>query len=292
MLNELQDGIVQRCEPEKDKPVIEMKGNFSWGFVGKQDDLDSDEEGENVEVKKETENTEIDEDNFSKVESKLVLKNLDLKIKKGEFVCIIGEVGSGKTSLLNSIIGDMIYVSDDMVKKIGGIDARISHEKCASIQNELLYNKDKQEPAIKTRGSISYVEQSYWIQNMTIRDNILFGLPLNEERYVRTILSCCLERDLEIFPMGDMTEIGERGVNLSGGQKARISLARAVYADRDIILMDDPISALDANVRKKIFKRVFCDMLQGKTRVLCTHAIDFLHLADKIIVVKKGEIAI
>jgi ATP-binding cassette subfamily C (CFTR/MRP) protein 4 len=80
---------------------------------------------------------------------------------------------------------------------------------------------------------------------------------MNETRYVKTILSCCLERDLEIFPKGDLTEIGERGVNLSGGQKARVSLARAVYADRDIILMDDPISALDANVRKKIFKRGF-----------------------------------
>ena len=125
---------------------------------------------------------------------------------------------------------------------------------------------------------------------MTIRDNILFGLSLDEDRYVRTILSCCLERDFEIFPAGDMTEIGERGVNLSGGQKARVSLARAVYADKDIILMDDPISALDANVRKTIFKRGFKEMLKGKTRILCTHAIDFLHLADKIVVMKKGQI--
>jgi ABC-type bacteriocin/lantibiotic exporter with double-glycine peptidase domain len=105
-------------------------------------------------------------------------------------------------------------------------------------------------------------------------------------------MSCCLERDLEILPKGDQTEIGERGVNLSGGQKARISLARAVYADRDIILMDDPISALDSNTRKKIFKRGFKDMLNGKTRVLCTHAIDFLHLADRVVVIKKGEIVV
>ena len=127
---------------------------------------------------------------------------------------------------------------------------------------------------------------------MTIRDNILFGLPMDEARYVRTIISCCLERDFEILKAGDLTEIGERGINLSGGQKARVSLARAVYANKDIILMDDPISALDSNVRKKVFKRVFQDMLKKTTRVLVTHAIDFLHLADRVVVMKEGEIKV
>lgn len=88
---------------------------------------------------------------------------------------------------------------------------------------------------------------------MTIRENILFGKPLEKVNYVNTIKACQLERDLEIFPAGDMTEIGEKGINLSGGQKARICLARAVYASADIILLDDPISALDANVRKAVF---------------------------------------
>ena len=87
-----------------------------------------------------------------------------------------------------------------------------------------------------------------------------------------------------------MTEIGEKGINLSGGQKARVSLARAVYSNSDICLMDDPISALDANVRKKIFKQVFQGLLKEKTRVLVTHAVDFLHLSDRIIVLKGGEI--
>lgn len=89
-----------------------------------------------------------------------------------------------------------------------------------------------------------------------------------------------------------MTEIGEKGINLSGGQKARVSLARAVYAERDIILMDDPISALDANVKKKIFKHVFLEKLMGKTRVLVTHAVDFLHFADRIVLLKQGEIVL
>ena len=101
---------------------------------------------------------------------------------------------------------------------------------------------------------------------------------------------CELTRDLEILPAGDMTEIGEKGINLSGGQKARVSLARAVYADKEIILMDDPISALDANVKKKIFQNVFMGQLKNKTRVLVTHAVDFLHLVDNIILFKEGQV--
>jgi len=104
------------------------------------------------------------------------------------------------------------------------------------------------------------------------------------------LLKCQLKRDLEILAAGDETEIGEKGINLSGGQKARVSLARAVYADADIVLLDDPISALDANVRKKIFKDVITGILAKKTRVLVTHAVDFLHLADKIIVMGGGEV--
>ena len=95
---------------------------------------------------------------------------------------------------------------------------------------------------------------------------------------------------MEILPAGDLTEIGEKGINLSGGQKARVSLARAVYSDKDIILMDDPISALDANVKKKIFKEVFLGKLKGKTRVLVTHAVDFLHFVDTIVLFKEGRI--
>ena len=88
--------------------------------------------------------------------------------------------------------------------------------------------------------------------------------------------------------VGDLTEIGERGINLSGGQKARISLARAIYADKDIMLMDDPVSALDTDVRKKIFDKVFKSLLAQKTQILVTHAVEFLHLADKVIVMDAG----
>jgi ABC-type bacteriocin/lantibiotic exporter with double-glycine peptidase domain len=101
-----------------------------------------------------------------------------------------------------------------------------------------------------------------------------------------------LTRDLEILPNLDETEIGEKGINLSGGQKARVSLARAVYADRDLILLDDPISALDANVKKKIFENVLLNHLKSKTIILVTHAIDFLHLVDRIVVLNEGEIVL
>ncbi len=94
------------------------------------------------------------------------------------------------------------------------------------------------------------------------------------------------------MPAGDQTEIGEKGINLSGGQKARVSLARAVYSERQILLMDDPISALDSNVKKKIFKKVFMTKFADKTRVLVTHAVDFLHLVDTIILLKKGQIVL
>ena len=99
-----------------------------------------------------------------------------------------------------------------------------------------------------------------------------------------TVLACQLESDLVLMSAGDLTELGERGINLSGGQKARLALARAVYKRPDILVMDDPISALDADVRKKVFTDVFVGLMKDKTRVLVTHAVDFIHLADHIII--------
>lgn len=170
-------------------------------------------------------------------------------MKQGEFVCIIGETGSGKTSLLNAIIGEMAFVDNAHIAQAGGMEAELTDKEFFELQNTVVRSKIDS-PAVIKRGSTSLVEQQPWIQNMTIRDNILFDHPMDEERYVRTIIACCLEKDFEILKCGDLSEIGEKGINLSGGQKARVSLARAVYANKDIILMDDPISALDAHVRK------------------------------------------
>lgn len=105
-------------------------------------------------------------------------------------------------------------------------------------------------------GSISYVAQQAWIQNETVKNNILFGKPLDQDLYNHVIESCALVNDLNILAAGDMTEIGEKGINLSGGQKQRISLARAVYSNSDIYLLDDALSAVDAHVGKHIFDNV------------------------------------
>ncbi|KAF9961648.1 hypothetical protein BGZ70_008234 [Mortierella alpina] len=184
------------------------------------------------------------------------LKNIDLKIPRGQLVAIVGAVGSGKSSLLNALVGEMRKTSGSM----------------------------------EYGGTIGYCPQSAWIQNATVKDNILFGLPLDEARYKKVIKDCALERDIQILPDGDQTEIGERGINLSGGQKQRVNIARAVYFDADVVLLDDPLSAVDAHVGKYLFKNCIMGALQGKTRVLVTHQLHVLPQVDYVICMKDGEI--
>ena len=221
----------------------------------------------------------------------MTLKNINLDIKKGEFVIIVGKVGSGKSSLLSSIYGDMLYVPEKEIKFAGGLEKSLSKNEFDGLKASLFDMKVKEgEEPVQVNGEISYVEQQPWTQNMTLRNNILFGKEFDKRKYVETLVACQLESDLKIMPGGDFTEIGEKGINLSGGQKARVSLARAVYQEADVVLMDDPISALDANVRKAIFKQVFQKLLKDKTRILVTHAVDFVHLADRIVIMEDGGI--
>ena len=187
-----------------------------------------------------------------------ILKDINIEIKNGEFVCIIGEVGCGKSSLLQAILNNMLPLSGS---------------------SKVFLN-----------GDISYVSQIPWIQNATIKDNILFYSKYDEEHYNEIIDLSQLRQDLEIFEAGDLTEIGEKGVNLSGGQKARISIARALYVNKDIYIFDDPISALDANVGMKIMKNCILKYLKNKTRILVTHALQYVSFADRIIYMNKGEI--
>ena len=178
----------------------------------------------------------------------------------------------------------MIYVDEGTIREYG--DKTLDRE----VHNVLWDRALMHDGVVMLGGSLWVVQQPPWIQNKTIRDNILFGLPFHKERYIKTIESWQLVDDLVMLNGGDMTEIGERGVNLSGGQKARISLARAVYSGKDIVLMDDPISSLDSNVKQKVFEEVLWGELKHKTRILVTHAVDFLHLADRIVIMEKGNI--
>ena len=155
-----------------------------------------------------------DEDNVP------ALKDINFKVNKGELTAIVGTVGSGKSSLLASVLGEMHRITGQ----------------------------------VSVCGSTGYVAQTSWIQNGTVLDNILFGLPMDREKYNQVLNVCCLEKDLEMMEFGDQTEIGERGINLSGGQKQRIQLARAVYQDCDVYFLDDVFSAVDAHTGSDIFK--------------------------------------
>ncbi|KAK7259335.1 hypothetical protein RIF29_24939 [Crotalaria pallida] len=220
---ELLDDSVERDEGCFGETAVEVKdGMFSW-----------------------------DDDNLQQD-----LKHINLEINKGELTAIVGTVGSGKSSLLASIMGEMHRISGK----------------------------------VRVCGSTAYVAQTSWIQNGTIEENILFGLPMNRHKYDEVVRVCCLEKDLEMMEFGDQTEIGERGINLSGGQKQRIQLARAVYQDCDIYLLDDVFSAVDAHTGSEIFKECVRGALKGKTIILVTHQVDFLHNVDLILVMKDGMI--
>ncbi|KAF8972123.1 hypothetical protein BDZ97DRAFT_1913365 [Flammula alnicola] len=187
------------------------------------------------------------------------VSDITMHIQRGTLVAVVGRVGSGKSSLLLGLIGEM--------RKVSG--------------------------SVSFGGRVAYCPQTAWIQNASMRDNIIFGQPFDEEKYWRVIETACLLHDLELLPDGDLTEIGEKGVNLSGGQKQRINVARALYYDSDIIVMDDPLSAVDAHVGKSLFHDAILGSLrnQGKTVIFVTHALHFLSYCDYIYTLRDGRVA-
>ncbi|KAH9523860.1 Multidrug resistance-associated protein 1 [Bulinus truncatus] len=220
------------------------------------------------ELKKDTVSVLSDSDNVISIDdaeltwdksASSTLKNITLTVPKGQLVAIVGQVGSGKSSLISAILGDM----------------------------------EKRRGTIARKGTLAYVPQQAWIQNATVRDNILFGKSFRERKYKTVVAACELERDFSILTAGDQTEIGEKGINLSGGQKQRVSVARAVYQDSDIYLLDDPLSAVDSHVGKALFDNVIGPhgLLKDKTRILVTHGVHFLPQVDVIVVMNEGQIS-
>uniref|UniRef100_A0A8C5AQH9 Cystic fibrosis transmembrane conductance regulator n=1 Tax=Gadus morhua TaxID=8049 RepID=A0A8C5AQH9_GADMO len=140
---------------------------------------------------------------------------------------------------------------------------------------------------VKVKGQLTYACQQPWVFPGTIRDNILFGKELDPAKYEKVLRACALKRDMELLPDGDLTLIGDRGATLSGGQKARVNLARAVYQDADIYLLDDPLSAVDGEVGRHLFEKCICGILKDKPRILVTHQLQYLKVADQILVLKE-----
>uniref|UniRef100_A0AAX7VP83 Cystic fibrosis transmembrane conductance regulator n=1 Tax=Astatotilapia calliptera TaxID=8154 RepID=A0AAX7VP83_ASTCA len=172
-----------------------------------------------------------------------------------QLLAVIGPVGAGKSSLLSSILGEL----------------------------------PAEKGVLRVKGQLTYAAQQPWVFPGTIRSNILFGKELNPQKYERVIRACALKRDLELLPDGDQTLIGDRGATLSGGQKARVNLARAVYQDADIYILDDPLSAVDAEVGRHLFEQCICGLLKNKLRILVTHQLQYLKAANQIVVLKEGH---
>lgn len=199
---------------------------------------------------------QLGEKNKTNSETPFRLQNITLHAPRSSLIGIIGTVGSGKTSLLSALASDMRQTS--------------GHTRFATNR--------------------AYCPQYAWIQNASIRDNILFGKPYDPSFYVDVVRACALLPDFDALPDGDQTEIGERGITLSGGQKQRINIARAIYSDAGIVLLDDPLSAVDSHVGAHIFEQAICGLLRDKCRFLATHQLHFVSRCDQIVWMVDGKV--
>ncbi|XP_076435453.1 ATP-binding cassette sub-family C member 4-like isoform X2 [Babylonia areolata] len=183
------------------------------------------------------------------------LEQISATVKAGQLLAVIGPVGAGKSSLLMAILGELLASSG----------------------------------SVSIKGKVAYVSQQAWIFSGSLRQNILFGQPYDKARFDKAVKASAMQKDLEIMPHGDSTLIGDRGVSLSGGQRARVSLARALYTDADIFLLDDPLSAVDAAVGRHIFEKCIQGVLRKKPRILVTHQLQYLTTADCILTLNEGK---
>ncbi|KAJ3272398.1 hypothetical protein HDV01_005581 [Terramyces sp. JEL0728] len=191
--------------------------------------------------------------------SQNILQDINLKLKEGTITAVCGQVASGKSSLIQAILGEMVCTDGEFA----------------------VANK-----------TIAYVGQKPWILSGSIRENILFGREYDERWFRQVVHACALERDFQLFPFGENTVIGERGVTLSGGQRARIDLARAVYSNADIYLLDDPLSAVDTKVGRHLFEKCLTGILKSKCVLLVTHQLQFISACDHVVLLEGGKIAV
>ncbi|KAF7814158.1 ABC transporter C family member 8-like [Senna tora] len=248
-----------RMIPEALSVMIHIKVSFDRLNTFLLDDELNDDDGIGRNSKEISANSvEIQAGNFTWDQESMspTLRDLNLEIKWGQKTAVCGPVGAGKSSLLYAILGEIPKISR----------------------------------TVKVCGTVAYVSQTSWIQSGTIRDNVLFGKPMDKARYENVLKVCALDKDINVLSHGDLTEIGQRGINMSGGQKQRIQLARAVYNDADIYLLDDPFSAVDAHTAAILFNDCVMTALRKKTVILVTHQVEFLSLVDKILVMEGGEV--
>ncbi|CAH1245355.1 ABCC5, partial [Branchiostoma lanceolatum] len=245
--------------PSDPTNTIEItKATFAWDTTRTEDEEEAGDSGTAPVVHGKTEKVPLTKEGAESEEDLVkTLINIELELPKGTLTGVCGSVGSGKSSLISGILGQMRLL----------------------------------EGTVGLTGSIAYVAQQAWIMNASVRDNIMFGEDFDEQRYEDTVRTCSLTHDFNVLPAGDLTEIGERGLNLSGGQKQRISLARAVYSNRDIYLLDDPLSAVDAHVGQHIFHHCIMGALKDKTVLFVTHQLQYLHLCEQVVLMKDGVIA-
>ena len=205
-------------------------------------------------------------------EERFILRNINLSFPPGELSVIAGKTGTGKSLLLSAILGEVDLV-EGTLRVPKAVDPADRNDDKAHPGNWIL------------KGSVAFVGQNPWLESASLRDNILFGLPFIEDRYNKVVEVCALKKDLDILPDGDKTELGANGINLSGGQKARVTLARAIYSRAEILIMDDVFSAVDAHVGRHIFdKCVTGEICKGRTRILVTHHVALVQPKTKFIV--------
>ncbi|RDW76860.1 ATP-binding cassette transporter YOR1 [Aspergillus mulundensis] len=256
-LNRIQEFIVaeeQKEDIERDESMSDAvrmdHASFTWERMAA--DKEGDQTGNTSQSEKPTEKPADSADG----DEPFQLRDMSLDIRRDELIAVIGTVGSGKSSLLAALAGDMRLTDG----------------------------------AVRLSTTRAFCPQYTWIQNATLRSNILFGKDYDDKWYDQVIDACALKPDLEILPSGDATEIGERGITISGGQKQRLNIARAIYFNAELVLLDDPLSAVDAHVGRHIMDKAICGLLKGRCRILATHQLHVLSRCDRIVVMDDGRI--